>query len=109
MNVCVGALAAASDGVGISPRPMVGMSGAAAGVIEASGPFTQQHAGRSSSDKRTVEIDVRIAIGFHGSSRRTRMSGSRKVPGRGSYVTQNTLLTGAFATPALTSRIIAKH
>src|SRR2546430_14156847 len=106
MNVCVGALAAASDGVGMSPRPMVGMSGGVAGAIEGSGPFTQQHAGRSSSDRRTVEIDVRMAIGFHGSWRRTRTSASRKVPGCGRDVTQNTLLS---ATPARTSRIIPKY
>src|SRR5436305_3718 len=70
MNACVGAFAAASDGVGIAPAPMGAITGAAAGVIGASGPLTQQHAGRSSSDKRMVEIVVRMAIGFHGSTRR---------------------------------------
>src|SRR3954447_11131302 len=80
ISACVGAFAAASDGVGIAPAPIGGITGAAAGVIGASGPFTQQHAGRSSSDSITVEIDVRIAIGFQGIWRRIRMSRSRKVP-----------------------------
>src|SRR5438270_4560238 len=74
MNVSVGALAAASDGVGISPFPISGIGGAAAGVIGASGPFTQQHAGRSNNDSRTVETVVTMATGFQGTSRRTRLS-----------------------------------
>src|SRR4051812_24345879 len=106
MNACVGAFAAASDGVGMFPAPIEGMTGAAAGEIGASGPFTQQHAGRSSSDNRTVEIVVRMAIGFHGSTRRTRMSRSRKVPG---FIRRLRRWNADKKTPAPASRIIPTH
>src|SRR5258708_6472118 len=66
MNACVGAFAAASVGVGIGSVPMVGISLFAGPIAGASGPFTQQQAGRSNNERRTVVIDVRMATGFHG-------------------------------------------
>src|SRR5258706_2133792 len=71
MNVCVGAFAAASDGVGICSLPIRGISVLAGPIAGASGPFTQQHAGRRSRDNRTVVIEVRMATGFHGTCIRT--------------------------------------
>src|SRR5258706_5210233 len=46
--------------------PIRGISLFAGTIAGASGPFTQQQAGRRSSESRTVVIVVRMATGFHG-------------------------------------------
>lgn len=66
MNACVGAFDAASVGVGIGSVPIGGISIFGGTIVGESGPFTQQHAGRRSNNRRTDAVVVKIAIGFHG-------------------------------------------
>src|SRR5258708_37755278 len=80
--VCVGAFAAASVGVGIGSVPISGVSIFGGPLIGASGPFTQQHAGRSSSRRRIDDVVVTMAIGFQGTERDIcKAQLSQRVPG----------------------------
>src|SRR3979409_1643479 len=82
MNVCVGALAAASVGVGIGSVPISGISLFAGPIAGASGPLTQQQAGSRSSNRRIDAVVVKIAIGFHCTASRMRTDElSRRMPG----------------------------